>query len=93
MEICPNCLGRGTILGPKSVAPGFQRRKECPTCGGSGEVDPRIADWIECHECDGWGEVGMLIGQVTCTECNGYGFRPTRSRVERVPRNGFPDSD
>lgn len=78
MVICPNCMGRGSILGPKFVAPGFQTHKVCPTCEGTGQVDERMANWQECPECDGWGETGRLIGQITCTGCNGFGFHAGR---------------
>jgi DnaJ-class molecular chaperone len=74
MQICPNCLGRSEIEGPRSVAPGFRRWKECPTCDAAGEVPDAKAGWIRCDNCDGWGLVGPLIGQFTCGECNGYGF-------------------
>ncbi len=76
MDICPNCLGRKEIKGPRCVAPGFRRRKTCPTCDGRGEVTSAKAQWIRCENCDGWGQLGPLIGQFTCNECNGYGFMP-----------------
>ena len=88
MEICPNCLGRGEIKGPRSVAPGFQRRKVCPTCDGTGEVDVRKSGWVRCGECDGWGEVGMLISPLTCSECNGYGFRPGSFNSREAANHG-----
>jgi len=91
MQICPNCLGRRQIEGPRSVAPGFKRWKKCPTCQGAGEVYDRKADWSRCDNCDGWGEVGPLIGQFTCGECNGYGFVPPQRVVGDVRDNNNAD--
>lgn len=92
MAICPNCLGRKEVKGPRSMAPGFQKWKDCPTCEGRGAVSDVKAEWIRCDNCDGWGLVGPLIGQFTCAECNGYGFVPparTRGDTRDCPeRNG-----
>jgi len=80
MEICPNCLGRKEIKGPRAVAPGFRRTKDCPTCEGSGAVSDAKTRWVRCNNCDGWGMVGPLIAEFTCGECNGFGFVPPRNR-------------
>ena len=80
MQICPNCLGRRETKGRRSVAPGFRRWKDCPTCEGSGVVSDAKTRWVRCDNCDGWGMVGPLIAEFTCGECNGYGFVPPCNR-------------
>ena len=75
MANCPNYNGEGIIEGPPGAYAINTVTKDCPTCGGMGEVSTEIARWWDiCPECGGWGEVGMIINPQTCPDCRGRGM-------------------
>ena len=77
MADCPNCEG----LGKKVQDLGFSTRiVTCPTCRGSGKVEPPWDTKQICPECDGFGlrkdppiVKGVIVGQVRCLKCDGFG--------------------
>jgi DnaJ-class molecular chaperone len=76
MVTCPNCNGRGSIIGPRNVARISQSSKTCPTCGGEGRVENHIGRWSICGKCRGWGELPPMISPSDCDRCNGRGMLP-----------------
>ena len=75
--ICINCKGKRKITGPRYLPPVVWETKDCPTCEGTGEIDPRYRNWKICRDCKGWGIETPLVLGVDDERCNGLGI--TRS--------------
>ena len=73
MFTCPNCNRTGKIYGPPDTIAAQTHWKTCPSCVGKGVI-PEY-NRRKCPECEGWGEVGMvLMNPEPCPNCNARGI-------------------
>jgi hypothetical protein len=95
---CPDCGGKRAVRDPfqPGAAGTGQVRIKCPTCGGTGAVEPAVKDDVcprcqgaktiigPCPMCGGTGIAGSgtVHGQPVLDGCTNCGGRPT-------PRNGI----
>jgi hypothetical protein len=95
---CPDCGGKRAVRDPlqPGKAGSGQNRVNCPTCGGTGAVEPAVKDEVcprcqgaktiigPCPMCGGTGIAGSgtVHGQPVLDGCTYCGGRPT-------PRNGI----
>lgn len=78
LEPCETCQGSGAEAG--------SRQKQCPDCGGHGQVRRTLAGFINvaevCPRCEGSGRVI----ERPCRQCHGKGRRERASKIKlRIP--------
>jgi DnaJ-class molecular chaperone len=80
MAVCPNCDGKGNKL--EELKFGL-RNISCPTCMGTGKVDPPWDKKKICSACNGLGYMyadpkgykkGFISSKTGCKKCAGRGM-------------------
>ncbi len=64
LEKCPECKGKGELIGPCKRCQGSGSMK-CPNCEGAGA--------FPCRVCDATGRKKSMAGEVACPGCSGRG--------------------